>query len=241
MIIIPAIDLYQNQCVRLHKGSFKEMTIYSSDPVKQAIAFEETGATHLHLVDLEAAEKGSLRHIHILKEIKKQTRLKVDAGGGIRTIQQARTLIDAGADQINIGTLAVEQPSSISQLIADFGPERIILSADRNGGLLKTHGWKRTANISFRTFIQNFVDCGGQYIVSTEISRDGTLSGPDVAGYQQMMKDFPSLKIIASGGVSDDSDITALGKIGVYGAIVGKAIYEGKINLAQTLKDQTSC
>lgn len=231
MLIIPAIDLYDHHCVRLHKGRYDEKTIYSSDPLDQAKKFEDQGATHLHLVDLEAAKTGDIVHLDVLESIKNGTQLMVDFGGGIRTVKQGMTCINAGADQINVGTMAVKSPGEFEALMQKAGKGKIILSADRDGDKLKTDGWIQEAAVSFWSFIDNFVRIGGKFVTSTDISKDGTLTGIDVAGYADIWTKYPTLHVVVSGGVGQTSDVIPLFKTPAYGVIIGKALYEGKIDL----------
>ena len=236
MILFPAIDLYENACVRLHKGDYRELTVYHNDPVEQARAFEGAGCTHLHLVDLEAAKSGTSVHLHILESIKAKTGLKVDFGGGIRNEKDAITCLEAGADQVNIGTFAIRQQDRFYALMESVGPGKIILSADRHGEKLKTHGWQKDAGISFWEYLDKFVREGGRFVTSTDISRDGTLSGVDRSGYLEIMERYPQLKIIVSGGVSNARDILQFQGTGIYGIIAGKAIYEKRIDLSELNK-----
>ncbi len=233
MILFPAIDLFGNACVRLHKGDFNALTTYNHDPVDQARIFEEAGCTHLHLVDLEAAKSGTPVHLHILESIKSRTGLKVDFGGGIRNEEDVHTCLMAGADQVNIGTFAIRQEERFYALLQDVGPEKVILSADRDGDTLKTHGWQNDAAISFWECLDNYVREGGKYVTSTDISRDGTLTGVDRSGYLQILERYPGLKVIVSGGVREASDILQFKGTGIYGVIAGKAIYEKKIDLME--------
>lgn len=229
--IFPAIDLLNHQCIRLTKGAFGEVKVYHEDPVSMAQSFEDAGCTHLHLVDLEAAKSGQFAHLDVLEKIKSATQLIVDFGGGIRSDQQARSCLSAGADQINIGTFAIKSPDEFYILMDDVGTERIILSADRDGDQLKSHGWQENASQTFWEFIGSFAQAGGQYVCSTDISRDGMLSGIDLSGYQEIAERFPQLKVIVSGGVSSAKDVIQCADAGFYGVIVGKAIYENRIDL----------
>lgn len=233
MILFPAIDLYENACVRLHKGDYTRLTVYHKDPVAQAETFEQAGCTHLHLVDLQAAKTGTPVHLPILEGIKKKTRLKVDFGGGIRNAADAKSAIDAGADQVNIGTFAVRQPDRFYALMSDVGPERIILSADRHGDTLRIHGWQEDAGVSFWSCLEDYAGAGGSYVTSTDISRDGTLKGVDPSGYLEILERHPNFRVIVSGGVSTVGDILQFRGTGMYGVIAGKAIYEGKIDIGQ--------
>lgn len=233
MILFPAIDLYQNACVRLHQGNYDEITIYNEHPLEQATIFEEAGCTHLHLVDLEAAKKGEAVHLHILEAIKKQTSLHVDYGGGIRSEQDGMRCLNAGADQINVGTFAIREQQRFYSFMEQVGPQKIILSADRFGDTLKTHGWQQDAAISFWDCLDGYLNAGGIYLTSTDISKDGTLSGINLASYLEILQKFPDLKVIVSGGISNALDIKAIQGTGIYGVITGKAIYEGRLNLRE--------
>ena len=239
MKIIPAIDLYNHQCVRLRKGKYEEITVYNDDPVAQSKTFEDCGATHLHLVDLEAAKSGVLTHLDVLENIKKSTNLIVDFGGGIRSVEAGQKCMDAGADQINVGTMAVKSPGDFEALMATVGPDKVILSADRDGEILKTHGWIIEAKISFWHFIDNFVKIGGQFVTSTDISKDGTLKGINIESYADIWNKYPLLKVVVSGGVGKIEDVLPLVNTPAYGVIIGKAIYENKIDL-KTLIQQVN-
>jgi len=233
MIIFPAIDLYQNACVRLHQGNYDDITIYHKNPVEQAKVFEAAGCTHLHLVDLEAAKKGKAVHLPILSAIKKQTSLHVDYGGGIRNEFGADQCLDAGADQINIGTFAIREQARFHAYMQKVGSDKIILSADRFGDQLKTHGWQKDAPISFWDCLKDYQEAGGLFLTSTDISKDGTLSGIDLSGYTEILDRFPTLKVIVSGGISSVEDIESIIGTGLYGVITGKAIYEGRIDIQE--------
>jgi phosphoribosylformimino-5-aminoimidazole carboxamide ribotide isomerase len=233
MILFPAIDLYENACVRLHQGNYDEITIYHDNPVDQAKIFEEAGCTHLHLVDLEAAKKGAAVHLHILEEIKKRTSLHVDFGGGIRSETDGMRCLDAGADQINVGTFAIREQERFYDFMTQVGPQKIILSADRYGDILKTHGWQQDAPMSFWECLDGYAKAGGIYLTSTDISKDGTLTGVHLESYLEILQRFPDLKVIVSGGISQAQDIVALQGKGIYGVITGKAIYEGRLDLRE--------
>ena len=229
--VIPAIDLIEGRCVRLSKGDFSKKTVYG-DPLTIAKTFAESGARYLHLVDLDGAKAGSPQQIHLLESIVKETRLKVDFSGGIRTDSDIKAVFSAGASQITLGSIAVKNPELFYQWLEEYGAEKIILASDFRDGLIALSGWTEASEVSLHDFLTTFVKRGGIYTLCTDISRDGLLSGPALNTYQEIQKTFPTLKVIASGGISSRSDITALNQLGLYGVVVGKAFFEGKIPLS---------
>ncbi|MGI6525176.1 MAG: 1-(5-phosphoribosyl)-5-[(5-phosphoribosylamino)methylideneamino]imidazole-4-carboxamide isomerase [Bdellovibrionota bacterium] len=229
--VIPAIDLIEGRCVRLSKGDFSKKTVYG-DPLTIAKTFAESGARYLHLVDLDGAKAGSPQQIHLLESIVKETRLKVDFSGGIRTDSDIKAVFSAGASQITLGSIALKNPELFYQWLDEYGAEKIILASDFRDGLIALSGWTEASEVSLHDFLTTFVKRGGIYTLCTDISRDGMLSGPALNTYQEIQKTFPTLKIIASGGISSRSDITALNQLGLYGVVVGKAFFEGKIPLS---------
>lgn len=229
--VIPAIDLIEGRCVRLSKGDFSKKTVYG-DPLTIAKTFAESGARYLHLVDLDGAKAGSPQQIHLLESIVKETRLKVDFSGGIRTDSDIKAVFSAGASQITLGSIALKNPELFYQWLDEYGAEKIILASDFRDGLIALSGWTEASEISVHDFLTTFVKRGGIYTLCTDISRDGMLSGPALNTYQEIQKTFPTLKVIASGGISSRSDITALNQLGLYGVVVGKAFFEGKIPLS---------
>ena len=233
MRIIPAIDLIEGKCVRLHKGVFDSKKVYSDDPVEMSRKFEDHGIKYLHLVDLDGAKAGSIRQLGILEEIASNTNLTIDFGGGVKTELHVRSCLDAGASQVTAGSIAAKDRSSVLEWIELFGSEKIILGADARNGAIAISGWESTTEIQLLDFINEYRRHGIKYVISTDIDVDGTLEGPSVSLYKQILNSIPDLKLIASGGVGKIEDLYQLQKLGLDGAIVGKAIYEGTISLKE--------
>lgn len=233
MKIIPAIDIIDGKCVRLSQGDYNQKKIYHESPVDMAKAFEDAGLKNLHLVDLDGAKHGKVINWNTIEEICSVTNLHVDFGGGIKTKAEIRQLFEVGVNQVNLGSVAVKEPEKVSIWIDEFGAEKIILSADVRNEMIAVHGWTETSALSIWDFITNYQRLGIQYVTCTDISTDGMLQGPNTPLYQKLLSAYLSLELIASGGVSSLDDLKALKSIGVFAAIVGKAIYEGKISLQE--------
>jgi len=233
MRIIPAIDIIDGQCVRLSQGDYAQKKVYETNPVAVARSFEEAGLEHLHLVDLDGAKQGKVTNWKVIEAICKNTSLKVDFGGGIKTKSEIRQLLELGVKQVNLGSVAVKEPEKVSIWIDEFGADKIILSADVREERIAISGWTETSSLSIQDFIANYQTIGITYVTCTDISKDGMLAGPNVDLYTKLLKQFPSLNLIASGGVSSLDNLTQLKAAGLYGAIVGKAIYEGRIGLTE--------
>ena len=231
MIIIPAIDLINGECVRLYKGKYTAQTTYHTNPLQVVAQFEKAGITHLHVVDLDGAKHGEVQQLPLLSTIVAATTMQVDIGGGITSIAMAKKILDSGAAQINIGSLAVKQPTLFIDMLQTFGANKIILSADVIDEMIKINGWQSDGNISLYNCIDNYMPYGLQYICVTDISKDGTMQGPSVALYKKIMEKYPTLKLIASGGIGSLQHVIELKALNLYGAIIGKAIYEQKIKL----------
>ncbi len=228
--LIPAIDLIDGRCVRLKQGNFDDVTTYLTDPVEQAIIFQNLGAQYLHLVDLDGAKAGSPKNLKVLNKIVSATRLKVDYGGGLRSISSIRETLQSGADRINLGSLAITNPKLLLEELKAEEFNRIILALDFNGEDLTSQGWQATVKTDFRSLVKRYISAGVCTLCSTQVKRDGMLSGPDLDLYQNLRNEFPTIEIIASGGVSSLSDLDHLNRLNIDGAIVGKAIFEGRIN-----------
>jgi len=238
MISIPAIDLLDNQCVRLSQGDYAHVSVYSKDPLDVAKQFEDSGITHLHLVDLEGAKTKEIAHHKIIEKIVVNTNLQVDVGGGVKSEESFKKLIDFGAHQVNVGSMAVENHELFVYLGGYYGWEKMILSADVKALEVVTHGWLKTSGLNVLDFISGFVKQGLQYATVTDVSKDGMLSGVNQELYRNILKSLPSLKLIASGGVSRINDLYSLREDGLYGCIVGKAFYEEKISLTDLIAYQ---
>ena len=233
MHIIPAIDVIGGQCVRLTQGDYLQKKIYAKDPVAVARKLEQAGLQRLHLVDLDGAKEGRMVNGAVLKNICTQTRLKVDFGGGVRSDRSIDQAFAAGAAQITAGSVAVKNKEMVGHWIKKYGAERIILGADVKNDQIAINGWQEGSGLDVFDFIEAYSDEGIRYVVCTDVSRDGLLQEPSVALYQRLMDRFPGIKLIASGGVASRDDLRKLEDVGVYGAIVGKAIYEEKITLEE--------
>lgn len=232
MIVIPAIDIKGGKCVRLVKGDPDRATTYSDNPCEQAVLFEKLGAKLIHIVDLDGAFSGAPVNQSIVKNIKNTVNIPVEIGGGIRTLENAREYIESGIERIVIGTLALEKEfESFIQLYRD----KIIVGIDARNGMVATKGWKESTSIDAVSFAKMLFDKGVKEIIFTDIDTDGMLQGPNIPSIKKFMNAVPGLSIIASGGVSSLKDITDLKETGVKGCIVGKAIYDGRISLAEAL------
>lgn len=230
MRVIPALDLIDKRVVRLKQGDYDQCTFYPKSPLEYAQAYEAAGATHLHLVDLEGAKAQSPVHLDVLAEIKAKTQLHVDFGGGIKSLQSVEQVFAAGADQLTLGSLAAQNPDLALEILSQYGPERIIIGLDVKGGKVAINGWKETMDGKPEDLLERFVAAGLNYVIATDISRDGMLGGAAVKWYQQLQSQFPDLKFIASGGVGSANDLQDLRQAALYGVVVGKAFLEGKID-----------
>lgn len=233
MKIIPAIDIIGGQCVRLTKGDYNQMKVYASDPAEIARQFEAAGIQHLHVVDLDGAKAKHVVNIGTLQRITSATSLAVDFGGGVKTREDLDKVFSAGARQVTAGSIAVSNKAEVESWINEFGAERIILGADVLDEKVMVHGWQESSGEDLFEFLKYYADLGVKYVICTDISKDGVLQGPSFALYQKIQKAFPELQLIASGGVSGKEDLLQLKAQGLYGAIVGKAFYEGRITLEE--------
>ena len=233
MIIYPAIDLKNRKAVRLIQGDFKQETIYSSDPFLLAKGFESRGATHLHIVDLNGAEDGDMIHLDIIKKILDETNLKVEIGGGIRSLSKVDKLLSLGVNEVIIGSIAVLEQQLLKEMVLKY-PNKIIVSIDAKDGFVLTKGWQERSKEKVIDFAKKLEHIGIRRIVYTDVSKDGMLKGPNFSDYESLLKET-NLEIIASGGVTSLLDLKRLSRMGLYGAIIGKAIYEKKIDLKEAL------
>ena len=229
--LIPAIDIIDGQCVRLTKGDYDQKTVYRNSPAEVAREFEEIGFKRLHVVDLDGAKSKHIVNSEILRRITTDTQLVVDFGGGIKTDEDIEKAFEAGASMVTIGSIAVTNPELFMGWLEKYGAERIILGADVRHGKISINGWKEDSTEDLLPFLKKYIDAGVRNVLCTEISKDGTLSGPAIDLYKEMMAAYPQLHLIASGGVSSLDDIKALEAAGIPAVVFGKAIYEGKINL----------
>ncbi|NLX01869.1 MAG: 1-(5-phosphoribosyl)-5-[(5-phosphoribosylamino)methylideneamino]imidazole-4-carboxamide isomerase [Syntrophomonadaceae bacterium] len=238
MIIFPAIDLKDGQCVRLVQGRAEDKTVYSDNPARVAIDFEEQGAQWLHVVDLDGAFSGKPRNTEVIKQIAAGIKIPFQVGGGLRRLEDVETILNAGARRVIIGSKAVSSPEFIKNLINNFGSEHIILGLDARDGMVAIEGWVETSSLSAIDFGQQMKSLGVKTAVFTDVSRDGLLQGPNLASIENMARNT-GLQIIASGGVTSQEDVRnlkAMEGLGVCGAIIGKAIYDGRITLVQALQ-----
>jgi cyclase len=233
MEIIPAMDIIDGRCVRLIQGDYAQKTIYNENPLEVAKQFEDAGLSRLHLVDLDGAKASHIVNHKTLKAITSQTKLKVDFGGGIKSDEDITIAFDSGAQQITAGSVAVKSRETVIAWLEKYGSERIILGADVKGEMIALNGWQEKSSINLFSFLNDYVAHGIQYVICTDISKDGMLQGSSVELYKKILEEFPSLKLIASGGVSDLNELQVLSDAGLHGAIIGKAIYENRISLKQ--------
>lgn len=234
MNIFPAIDLYEGKAVRLFKGDYAQMTVYSNDPVQIALDFQSQGATCLHLVDLEGAKTGETPNIDVISNITSKTDLFTEVGGGIRSTETIRTYLSHGVDRVILGTAAVNDPDFLKQAVVEFG-SHIAVGIDIKDGYVAIKGWTEQSQYTCDEFFAKMQELGISTIICTDISRDGAMKGTNLDLYQHLSKTY-HMDIIASGGVSSIADIEALRQMNLYGAIIGKAYYTGAIDLRQAIE-----
>jgi phosphoribosylformimino-5-aminoimidazole carboxamide ribotide isomerase len=231
MQIIPAIDIIDGKCVRLTQGDYAQKTIYNENPLEVAKQFEAAGLKRLHLVDLDGAKAGTVKNWAVLQEIAAYTTLSIDFGGGIKKDKDLNIVFESGAAYATIGSLAVKEPDTFLEWLSVYGADKFILGADVKSEKIAVAGWLETTDINIYDFSQDYINKGILQSFCTDVSKDGKLEGPSIDLYKKIVQKFPSLYFIASGGVSCLEDLTALKELGCAGAIVGKAIYEGRIAL----------
>ena len=236
MRIIPAIDIIDGKCVRLSKGDFTTKKIYSENPLEVAKQFEAHGIKYLHLVDLDGAKSKHIVNHKILEEIASNTTLKVDFGGGLKTSNDLRIAFECGANQVTGGSIAVKSPETFNDWLQTFGSEKIILGADAKDQKVAISGWMEDSALELIPFVQKYLEAGISYVICTDISKDGMLQGPSFDLYQQIIAETKIVKLIASGGISTFEELPKLAEIGCEGVIIGKAIYENRINLKELEK-----
>lgn len=233
--LIPAIDIIGGCCVRLTKGVYDAKKVYDAHPEDVAKRFEDMGVTRLHVVDLDGAKASHIVNRAALEKITSATNLVVDFGGGIKQESDLQAAFDCGAAMVTVGSLAATQPQTLLQWAESFGADRFIVGADAQNGRIRTHGWLQDGGMSLTEFISFYMQHGITRVLCTDISRDGTLTGPNVELYRSIMQQFPACRLIASGGVSGTADIEALDAAGIPSVVFGKAFYEGKIDLKALL------
>ena len=234
MLIYPAIDMYDKKAVRLFKGDYNQMTVYSENPVEVAIDFKNCGATHIHLVDLEGAKSGTTPNFEVVKNIKDSTGLFCEIGGGIRNMDVIDKYITAGVDRIILGTAAVTNPGFVEEAVAKYG-DRIAVGIDIKDGYVAIKGWTETSDDDAFAFCDKMQNIGVKTIICTDISKDGAMQGTNHELYKELSQRF-DIQIIASGGVSTIDDIAKLRKLDIYGAIIGKAYYTKAIDLKEAIE-----
>lgn len=230
MQTIPAIDLLNGQAVRLHKGSYEEVTVYDKSPLNQARKFKEAGFDHIHVVDLNGAKEGKFVNLPHIKEIISELDISVQTGGGIRTFGDVEMLMDAGLSKVICSSMAIKNEQDWLEALKKF-PENMILGMDLKDGKIAYSGWLETAEESVESFLSRMIDNGLQEVLCTDISKDGTLAGPNFELYHDLHKNFPGIRLIASGGVSSLDDLNVLNEADIDAVVVGKAYYEGRISL----------
>ena len=231
MRIIPAIDIIDGKCVRLSKGDYATRKVYNEDPLEVAKAYVDYGLKYLHLVDLDGAKAKSIVNHNILERLASKTDLKIDFGGGLKSDEDLRIAFDCGANQITGGSIAVKNPEIFKQWILQYGEDKIILGADVKGDNIAVSGWLETSEEKINPFIETYQKEGIKYVICTDISKDGMLEGPAFDLYENLITANPKISLIASGGISSESEFPVLSKMGCEAVIVGKAIYEKKITL----------
>lgn len=235
MIIFPAIDIQNGQCVRLTQGDYAQQTVYHQQPVEVAKAFEQEGAKFIHLVDLDGAKSGQTPNIQTIAAIAQAVNIPVQVGGGVRSIEKVQQLIEQGVQRVIIGTAAIQNPAFLQKAVEQFG-DQIAVSIDARNGFVATEGWTTTSEVKALDLIQSLEQIGVATIVYTDIFKDGMMSGPNFKELGEVNQ-ATTMQVIASGGVTQVSDVEQLGRMDLYGAIIGKALYEGTIQLNQ-LKEE---
>ena len=234
MLIFPAIDLRDGRVVRLVEGDYDRMTVYGNDPLSVAKAYREAGAEYLHVVDLDAAKDGAQKNLAVIQKLAAESGLKLEVGGGVRDEASARRYLDAGVARVILGSAAIEKPELMEALAKRY-PGQVAAGVDARNGFVAIHGWKTVTDIVAFDFVESLPRRGIDTVIYTDISRDGKLQGPNVAAYEQL-NSIPGLRIVASGGVSSPDDVAALAKLDLYAAIIGKALYDGRMTLEEALK-----
>ena len=241
MTIIPAIDIIDGKCVRLSQGNYSSKTKYADDPLIVAREFESYGLNRLHLVDLDGAKNSKVTNWNVLKRIASETSLSIDFSGGIKSREDIQAAFDLGASFVAIGSMAVKKPDLVNEWLIEFGAEKFIIGADVKDDQIMIHGWHTKTEQTWQKLFERTINWGVERIFCTDISKDGLLQGPAFELYRSILSMFPSVKLIASGGVSTLADLEELADIGCGGAIVGKAIYEKRISLEELRKFNEQC
>ena len=231
MKIIPAIDIIDGKCVRLEQGVYSVKTIYNENPLEVAKQFEDNGIKNLHLVDLDGAKSGKIINWKVLEQIASKTNLTIDFGGGVKSDKDLKIAFNSGANQITAGSIAVKDRAKLIDWIKSYGSDKIILGADVKKEKIAISGWQETSDLNIYSFIADYQQQGIETVICTDISKDGMLQGTSIDLYKNILKNSPNIKLIASGGITNIDELYKLRKMNIYGAIIGKAIYENKISL----------
>jgi len=238
MEVIPAIDLLGGKVVRLYKGDFNQVTEYPEPPVEVAARYGQAGVESLHIVDLDGARTGKFKHLDIITEITSTVGLAVQVGGGIRKISQARAIIAAGAERVVVGSKAAKNPDKVISWFGELGPDAIIVGVDvsiEEGGdpIVQTHGWTKSSGLTLWSLMDKYMGAGARNFLCTDISKDGTLEGPNMELYRECSERYPKARVIASGGISSAAELPILAATGVASVVTGKALLDGKLTLAE--------
>ncbi|MBO9636592.1 MAG: 1-(5-phosphoribosyl)-5-[(5-phosphoribosylamino)methylideneamino]imidazole-4-carboxamide isomerase [Siphonobacter aquaeclarae] len=239
MFIIPAIDLIEGKAVRLTQGDYSQKKVYNANPLEVAKEFEGAGLTRLHLVDLDGAKAKKVINWAVLEKIASQTSLHIDFGGGVQSDDDLRVVFESGARQVTGGSIAVKNPALFESWLKQYGGEKMILGADAKNEKIAVGGWEEGTELWVYDFVREWQEKGARYVISTDVAKDGLLQGPSFDLYEKLKA--PGLEIIASGGVSSMEDLEKLAEMNVFGVIVGKAIYEGRVTLSQLQELNAAC
>lgn len=234
MLIFPAIDLYEGKAVRLYKGRYEDMTVYSDDPLSVARDFEKKGATYIHMVDLEGAKDGTTPNLAVVERVAKNTSLRVEIGGGIRSMETIEKYLSAGVYRVILGTAAITDKDFLKEAVQKYG-DRIAVGADIKDGFVAIKGWLETSSVFCEDFFAEMQALGVRTVICTDVSKDGAMKGTNLSLYRILSRRF-SVDIVASGGVSSLADVKALREMDLYGAIIGKAYYTGAIDLREAIE-----
>ncbi|MBI3506882.1 MAG: 1-(5-phosphoribosyl)-5-[(5-phosphoribosylamino)methylideneamino]imidazole-4-carboxamide isomerase [Proteobacteria bacterium] len=240
MILYPAIDLLDGACVRLSQGDFAKKTVYDADPAVVLARFAGSGVNAVHIVDLNGAKDPTARQTQILETLLRSRKMKAQVGGGVRSVGDVAELLAAGAERVVVGTVAAERPKLFHEMLAEFGGGRLTLAVDvhvgPDGPRVASRGWSKASDLDAAELIGLFRSKGLTRVLCTDISKDGMMKGPNVSLYESLLREFPDLELQASGGVRSVEDLLALKKAKLHSAVIGKAIYEGKLDLAEAVK-----
>lgn len=240
-MIIPALDLIDGKVVRLYQGDYAQKTVYSDDPQSQFTVYNQHGADWLHLVDLDGAKDVTKRQLSVIRDLIKNTPAKIQIGGGVRTEQDVKDLLDAGAERVVIGSTAVKNPEMVASWMQKYGPEHIVLALDINidaegNKIVAVSGWQEDSGQTIESLLEIYMAVGLKHVLCTDISKDGTLTGSNVNLYKEMAVSYPTIAWQASGGIGSLDDIAAVARSGASGMIVGRALLEGKFNVKEAIK-----